>query len=219
MRRRRGGIVGIVVVAGYIALRFGFIAYREHEEGMSGSRIVLSLFGFAAAAFLVIELVLAVQHATARRRDRTLAERHPGARLVPVMYSRTARRDIERVASVLGLTLDRQPPRSGFGTLVADQHGIGLYAGGSEARLVLGITRASVVAVGTGSTASAGRYTSGTVESLLVIAGRGGPTASLDLALYRTVVGFGVARRGDDLVTEVRAVAAAAQVAIGPLGS
>ncbi|WIB68569.1 hypothetical protein DEI93_05900 [Curtobacterium sp. MCBD17_035] len=212
MRRRRGGIVGIVLVVAYAALRFGFLAYREHEDGMSTVGIVESLLVIALGVFVLIEVVLAVQHARTRARERVLAERHPGAFTASVLVKRGTAAEVDRAAGLLGVRPERRAPRSAAGTLVADQHGIGLYVGGGTPTLLLGVPRAAVGQVGTGTTSSANRYGVGTVEALRVVVDSGGRWTTVDLPVYRRVVGFSVALHDDALREVVRSVAAAAQV-------
>lgn len=211
--RRRGGIIGIVVVGAYLVLRFGLIAWREHEEGMSTGQIVLTLLVIAVAAFALIELVWAGYHAQTRRREAALAAMHPGAHLVPVQMKKDLSREIEHAAGVLGHSLTRDVPRRGLATVVADGHGIGIYAGGREPWLVLGIPRQAIAAVANGETTAAGRYAFGKVDALRVVVA---PATAVDLPVYRTVVGFPKTLRGDELEARVRTVALAAGVQVMP---
>ncbi|KQO65131.1 hypothetical protein [Curtobacterium sp. Leaf261] len=211
--RRRGGIIGIAVVAAYIVLRFGLLAWREHEEGMSTGGIVISLVLIALAVFVVIEIVFAVSHARTRSRERALATQHPGAHLAAVTMKRDLAKEIENAASMLGTTLVGRPPRRGYATLVADHNGIGVYTGGSTPTLVLGIPRQFVQSVGSGETTAGGRYQFGRVDALRVVVSNGQWTA-IDLPVYRTVIGFPKTLRGAELDARVREVAAAAGVQV-----
>ncbi|WP_144758665.1 hypothetical protein [Curtobacterium sp. 9128] len=209
--RRRGGLIGIVVVAGYLVLRFGFLAWREHEDGMSTGAVVGTLLLYAVGIFAVLEIVLAVQNANTARRERALAERHPGALLARALFSKDVAVDVRRTAAMLGSTPEGDVPRRGQATVVADHNGIGVYVGGSSPRLVLGIPRAVIRAVANGETAAAGRYTFGSVDALRVIVDNGQWT-EVDLPLYRTVVGFAKHLQGDQLAAQVRSIAVAAGV-------
>lgn len=213
-RRRSGGIIGIVVIAGYLVLRFGFLAYREHEQGMSNGQIAVTLLLVAAAAFAVVEIVLAVRNAQTRRREEALATKHPGALLVPVMLQRDAARELTNAAQMLGIPVD-SVPRRGLATLVADRNGLGVYTGGAEPRLVLGLQRQFVQSVGNGETSAAGRYAFGKVEALRIVVSNGQWT-SVDLPVYRTVIGFPKHERGEALDGRVRMVALAAGVQLQP---
>jgi hypothetical protein len=211
--RRRGGIIGIVVVGAYIALRIGIVAWREHEDGMSAGGIVVSIVLILLAVFVVLEIVFAVQHARTRSRERALATRHPGAHLAPVTMKRDLAKEIENAASMLGTTLAVRPPRRGNATVVADHDGIGIYVGGGTPQLVLGIPRQFVQSVGSGETTAGGRYAFGRVDALRVVVSNGQWTA-IDLPIYRTVIGFPKTLRGAELDARVREIAAAAGVQV-----
>lgn len=208
--RRRGGLIGILVVGGYLVLRFGFLAWREHEDGMSTGAVIGTLALYAVGIFVLLEVVLAFQNATVRRREAALAQLHPGAHLVPVLLKKDLATDIRRTAAMLNADTG-DVPRRGSATLVADHNGIGLYVGGTSPRLLLGIPRAVVRSVGTGETTAAGRYAFGKVDALRVVVDNGQWTA-IDLPLYRTVIGFPKHLHGEDLTSRVRAVAVAAGV-------
>jgi hypothetical protein len=209
--RRSGGIIGIVVVGGYLVLRFGLLAYREHEEGMSTGGIVLTLGLTLIGVFALIEIVFAVQHARTRAREAALAVQHPGAHLAPVTMKRDLAKEIEQAAQMLGVRLADRVPRRGFATLVADQNGLGIYTGGSTPSLVLGIPSQFVQSVGNGETTAAGRYSFGKVDALRVVVSTGQWTA-IDLPVYKTVLGFPKTLRGDELDARVREIALAAGV-------
>lgn len=213
-RRRSGGIIGIVLVGGYLVLRFGIIAYREHEQGMSNGAIAVTLVLIAAAAFAVIEIVLAVRNGQTRRREEALAAKHPGALLVPVSLQRDAARELTNAAQMLGLPVG-SVPRRGLATLVADGNGLGVYTGGAEPRLVLGLQRQFVQSVGNGETSAAGRYSFGKVDALRIVVANGRWT-TIDLPVYRTVIGFPKHERGEALDGRVRSVALAAGVQLQP---
>ena len=199
------------MVGGYLVLRFGFLAWREHEDGMSTGAVAGTLALYAVGIFVLLEIILAFQNATTRRREAALAQLHPGAHLAPVLLKKDLATEIRRTAAMLGTDLTGDVPRRGSATLVADHNGIGLYAGGSTPRLLLGIPRAVVRSVGNGETTAAGRYTFGKVDALRVVVDNGQWTA-IDLPLYRTVIGFPKHLRGDELTERVRAVAVAAGV-------
>lgn len=210
--RRRGGVIGIVVVVAYIVLRFGLLAWREHEEGVSTGGIVVTLFVIAVAVFVVMEVVLAAYHAHTRRREAALRVQHPGAHLAPVTLKRDLAKEIEQAAAMLGTPLPAgAAPRRGYATVVADSNGIGIYRGGSTPELVLGIPRQFVRSVGSGDTTAGGRYAFGRVDSLRVMVDNGRWTA-IDLPIYRTVIGFPKTLRGDELHARVREIAVAAGV-------
>lgn len=209
--RRRGGLIGIIVVAAYLVLRFGVLAWREHEAGMSTGAVIGTLFLYAAAVFAIIEIVLAVQNASTRRREAALALAHPGAHLAPALFTKDLATDVRRTAAMLGAELGADVPRRGHATVVADHNGIGIYVGGTTPRLVLGIPRNQLRAVSTGETKAAGRYTFGTVDALRVIVDNGQWT-TIDLPLYRTVIGFAKHLHGEALEAQVRSVAVAAGV-------
>lgn len=213
-RRRGGGILGIVLIGGYLVLRFGYLAWREHENGMSNGAIAGTLALGALGIFVVIEVVFAFHHAQTRRREAALALQHPGAVLLPVTMKRDLADEIERAAQMLGLPMPERAPRRGYGTVVADHAGIGIYTGGSEPRLVLGLQRQVVQSVGNGETKAAGRYAFGTrVEAVRVIVSDGRWTP-IDLPVYRTVIGFPKTLRGAELDEQVRRVALAAGVQV-----
>jgi hypothetical protein len=220
MRRgRAGGWVGILVIVGYFVLRFGFIAYRDREAGFSGSAIAINLLVYAVILFVVIEAVLWAYHLHSAGRDRALARMHPGARIVRVVLKRDLAPEIERAAQMLGLRTDRSP-RRGYATLVADHNGLGIYVGGSEPRLVLGLTRAYVQNVGVGITSSAGRYGIGKIEAMRVTVSTGVDHGAywtpIDLPVYKIVVGFVRTLRGEELDRAVHDVASSAGVAVAP---
>ncbi len=216
--RRRGGAIGLVVLVGYLVLRFGLLAYREHQEGMSTEGIVLSLLGFAALAFVIVEVVNLAYHAHTRRREQALAARHPGAHLVPVRVSRDLGKQIDRAAGALGLPRE-SGPRRGYGTLVADGNGIGLYSGGSTPTLLIGIPRAAIVSVESGDAKAVGRYAFGRVDAIRVLAGDPGAPVWVDVPAYRVVFGFPKHLHGEELDQRVRKVASAAGVAVVTLPS
>lgn len=199
------------MVAGYLVLRFGLLAWREHESGMSTGAVIGTLALYAVGIFAIIEIVLAVQNARTRRREAALAERHPGAHLAPALFTKDLAVDVRRTAGMLGLPLGADVPRRGHATVVADHNGIGFYTGGAEPQLVLGIPRNLVRAVANGETKAAGRYAFGTVDALRVVVDNGQWT-SIDVPLYRTVIGFAKHLRGDELEAQVRSVAVAAGV-------
>lgn len=201
----------MAVVGAYLVLRFGYLAWREHEAGMSTPAVIGSVLLYALALFVVIEVVLGIQNALVRRREAALAQLHPGAHLVPVLLQKDAATDIRRVAAMLDATLTETVPRRGRATLVADHNGIGLYLGSSTPRLLLGIPRDVVRAVGTGETSAAGRYAFGRVDALRVVVDNGQWT-TIELGVYRTVLGFTKHLRGDELDARVREVAVAAGV-------
>lgn len=211
--RRRGGIIGIVVVVAYIVLRFGLLAWREHEDGMSAGSIVVTLVLIAIAVFVVIEIVLAIAHARTRRREAALRTQHPAAHFAPVTLQRDVAREIEQAAAMLGTTLTGRPPRRGYATVVADHDGIGIYTGGATPQLVFGVPRQFVQSVGSGETTAGGRYQFGRVDALRVVVSNGQWTA-IDLPVYRTVIGFPKTLRGEELDARVREVAAAAGVQV-----
>ncbi|MBT2504020.1 hypothetical protein [Curtobacterium sp. ISL-83] len=210
--RRRGGTITAVIVVGYLALRLGLLAWREHESGMSTGGIVLSVIGFAALVVVVAEATLAVHHARTRRREAALIVQHPTAHLVPVLVHKDLGQQLRHAAGVLGQALP-DVPRRGYATLVADGHGIGLYTGGAEPRLLLGVPRPAVQAVADGETSAAGRYAFGKVDALRVLVGTGAPVA-VDFPVYRTVLGFPKTLRGEELAERVRAVAGSAGVPV-----
>lgn len=211
--RRRGGAIGVVVLVGYLVLRFGFLAYREHEEGMSTEGIVLSLLGFASLAFVIVELVNLGYHAHTRRREQALAARHPGAHLVPVLLSRDLGKQVAWAAGALGLP-QSAVPRRGYATLVADGNGIGLYSGGSTPTLLLGIPRSALVSVASGDAKAVGRYAFGRVDAIRVLAGDPNAPVSFDVPAYRVVLGFPKHLRGEELHQVVRTVASAVGVSV-----
>lgn len=201
----------MTVVGAYLVLRFGYLAYREHEDGMSTPAVIGTLALYAVGLFVVVEIVLGVQNATTRRREAALAQQHPGAHLVPVLMQKDVATDVRRVAAMLNVTLTDTVPRRGHATAVADHNGIGIYVGGSTPRLVLGIPRAAIRSVGTGETSAAGRYRFGKVDALRITVDNGQWT-TIDLPAYRTVIGFAKHLRDDELITRVRSVAVAAGV-------
>jgi hypothetical protein len=209
--RRRGGLIGMAVVGAYLVLRFGILAWREHEDGMSTGAVIGTLALYAVGIFAVLEIVLAVQNASTRRRSAALAQLHPGAQLVQVLFTKDVATSVRRAAAMLNVELADTVPRRGHATLVADHNGIGIYAGGSTPRLVLGVPRNVVRSVGNGETSAAGRYSFGKVDALRVIVDNGQWTA-IDLPVYRTVIGFAKHLRGEELTAQVRAVAVAAGV-------
>ncbi|WP_139200652.1 hypothetical protein [Curtobacterium sp. MMLR14_010] len=208
---RRGGLITMVVVGGYLVLRFGFVAWREHEAGMSTAGVIGTLALYAVGIFVVLQIVLGIQNARTRQRETALAQLHPGATLVPVQLKRDLVVEIRRTAGMLGTAPDGDVPRRGLATLVADHQGLGLYVGGRTPRLLLGIPRSAVRSVGNGETSAAGRYAFGTVDALRVTVDNGQWTA-VDLPLYRTVIGFAKTLRGEELSDRVRTVAVAAGV-------
>lgn len=201
----------MTVVGAYLVLRFGYLAYREHEDGMSTPAVIGTLALYAVGLFVIVEIVLGVQNATTRRREAALAQQHPGAHLVPVLLQKDVATDVRRVAAMLNVTLTDTVPRRGHATAVADHNGIGIYVGGSTPRLVLGIPRAAIRSVGTGETSAAGRYRFGKVDALRITVDNGQWT-TIDLPAYRTVIGFAKHLRNDELITRVRSVAVAAGV-------
>ncbi|KQS07930.1 hypothetical protein ASG04_12245 [Curtobacterium sp. Leaf183] len=209
--RRRGGLIGMTVVGAYLVLRFGYLAYREHEDGMSTPAVIGTLVLYAVGLFVIVEIVRGVQNATTRRREAALAQQHPGAHLVPVLLQKDVATDVRRVAAMLNVTLTETVPRRGHATVVADQNGIGIYVGGSTPRLLLGIPRAAIRSVGNGETSAAGRYRFGKVDALRITVDNGQWT-TIDLPAYRTVVGFSKHLRDEELTTQVRSVAVAAGV-------
>jgi hypothetical protein len=206
-------MVGILVIVGYAVLRFGFIAVREEQDGASPSTIVLSILGYALAAFVVVEIVLWCYHLHTRARERSLAASHPNAAFVPVLFKRDLVREVTLTAEMLGLPVQRVP-RSGYGTLVSDGQGIGVYAGGGNPYLVLGLARGSVQSVGVGETSGAGRYSFGTIPSLRIVASTPQHFASVDLPVYRRVVGFPRILRGEALASVVRQVSLSSGTAL-----
>lgn len=214
--RRRGGMIGIALLIGYFVLRFGLFAWREHQEGMSTGAIVLSLIGLAVGIVVLLELILLGYHAHSARRERALAEQHPGALLVPVRFSRELAGQVEYVAGTLGLPQDRAPRRD-YGTLVADGHGIGLYVGGATPRLVLGLPRNAVVSVASGDAKAVGRYGFGRVDAIRVLAGNPAAPVALEVPAHRIVLGFPRNLRPDELDECVRRIAAAVGVAVFPV--
>lgn len=201
----------MTVVGAYLVLRFGYLAYREHEDGMSTPAVIGTLVLYAVGLFVIVEIVLGVQNATTRRREAALAQQHPGAHLVPVLLQKDVATDVRRVAAMLNVTLTETVPRRGHATVVADQNGIGIYVGGSTPRLLLGIPRAAIRSVGNGETSAAGRYRFGKVDALRITVDNGQWT-TIDLPAYRTVVGFSKHLRDEELTTQVRSVAVAAGV-------
>lgn len=201
----------MTVVGAYLVLRFGYLAYREHEDGMSTPAVIGTLALYAVGLFVIVEIVLGVQNATTRRREAALAQQHAGAHLVPVLLQKDVATDVRRVAAMLNVTLTDTVPRRGHATAVADHNGIGIYVGGSTPRLVLGIPRAAIRSVGTGETSAAGRYRFGKVDALRITVDNGQWT-TIDLPAYRTVIGFAKHLRNDELITRVRSVAVAAGV-------
>lgn len=214
--RRRGGTIGLIVLAAYLVLRFGLLAYREHEEGVSTGGIVLSLIGFAALGFAIVEAVNLAQHAHSRRREAALATQHPGALLVPVRLGKDLGTQVDWVAGALGLSRTAVP-RRGYGTLVADGQGIGLYSGGSTPTLLLGIPREVVVSVASGDAKAVGRFASGRVDAIRVLAGAQQAPVWYDIPAYRVVFGFPKHLHGDELHQRVRDVAAAVGVSVATL--
>ncbi len=214
--RRSGGAIGLLVLGGYLVLRFGLLAYREHQEGMSTEGIVLSLLGIAALAFVIVEVINLAYHAHTRRREQALATRHPGARLVPVRVSRDLGKQIDWAAGALGLPRE-SVPRRGYGTLVADGNGIGLYSGGSTPTLLVGIPRAAVVSVASGDAKAVGRYAFGRVDAIRVLAGDPNAPVWIDVPAYRVVFGFPKHLRGEELDQRVREVASAVGVSVATL--
>lgn len=201
----------MTVVGAYLVLRFGYLAYREHEDGMSTPAVIGTLVLYAVGLFVIVEIVRGVQNATTRRREAALAQQHPGAHLVPVLLQKDVATDVRRVAAMLNVTLTETVPRRGHATVVADQNGIGIYVGGSTPRLLLGIPRAAIRSVGNGETSAAGRYRFGKVDALRITVDNGQWT-TIDLPAYRTVVGFSKHLRDEELTTQVRSVAVAAGV-------
>lgn len=201
----------MAVVGAYLVLRFGYLAWREHEDGMSTPAVIGSVALYAVGIFAVIEIVLAVQNATTRRREAALAQQHPGAVLVPVLLQKDVATDLRRTAAMLNVVLTDAVPRRGHATAVADRNGIGIYVGGSTPRLVLGLPREVVQSVGSGETSAAGRYRFGKVDALRVTVDNGQWT-TVDLPVYRTVIGFAKHLQGAELQDRAQAVAVAAGV-------
>lgn len=214
-QRRAGGYVGILVVGGYLVLRFAFIAYREHEEGMSTLGIVGTLAAFAVAVFLVSQIVIAVHRARTRARDRALQSMHPTAYLVPIAMKRDLIREVNGMQAMLGLA-PTHVPRNGYATLVADGNGIGLYRGGATPELIVGLTRDVVQHVGTGRTKAGNRWGVGTVEALQVLVSTGAHWSTLDLPVYARVVGYARTLHSEELDRVVQRVASSAGVALAP---
>jgi hypothetical protein len=217
MRRgRAGGWIGLVVIGGYLLLRIGFLVFREREEGVSTIGIVETVIGFLLFFFLVTQIVQWVQRARAGSRDRQLATMHPTAYLVPVSLKRDLVDEIKRAQSMLGLPAN-PIPRSGTATLVADGNGLGLYAGGAEPQLVVGFGRGVVAHVGQGRTSAGGRYGIGSIEALQVFLSTGQHWTTVDLPVYKRVVGYPRTISGEELDAVVHRVATAAGVSLAPV--
>lgn len=213
-QRRAGGLIGIVIIGAYLVLRLGFIAYREHENGVSTSGIVLTMVVILAALALVSQIVVRVAHVRTGTREDRLAAVHPGAYLVPVVLKRDLAKEIGLTQAMLGMPVPGAP-RSGRATLVADANGLGLYTGGGDPQLVLGLRRDLVAHVGDGVTKAAGRYQVGKVESLQVLVSTGQHWTTLDLPVYERFLGYARTLHGERLDDVVQRVSSASGIPIG----
>lgn len=213
-QRRAGGLIGIVIVGAYLVLRLGFIAYREHEDGVSTTGIVLTMVAILAALALVSQIVVRVAHVRTGAREQRLAAMHPGAYLVPVLLKRDLAKEIGLTQSMLGMPVGGTP-RSGRATLVADANGLGIYTGGGDPQLVLGLRRDVVGHVNDGVTRSTGRYQVGKIESLQVLVTTGQHWTTLDLPVYDRVLGYARALQGERLDAVVQRVSTASGIPIG----